>query len=90
MQPSVVPTNSLSSLDSKFKGDVHLITCHEGTEGEQSYGSTLSLISKLERSGWLTPRPGHFTPREKSQYSLYRGLGGPRAGLDGCRKSPPQ
>jgi hypothetical protein len=33
-----------------------------GTEGEQRYDSTLSLTSALDVGGWLTPRPGRFTP----------------------------
>ena len=28
--------------------------------------------------GWLTPRPGRFTPGKESRYPLYRGLGGPQ------------
>jgi hypothetical protein len=29
------------------------------------YSSTLSLTSALDGSGWLTPRPGRFTPKER-------------------------
>jgi len=34
----------------------------KGTEGEYRYGSALSVTSALDGSGWLTQRPGHFTP----------------------------
>jgi hypothetical protein len=34
-----------------------------------------------------TPRP--IYPPENTRYPLYRRLGGPRAGLNGCGKSPP-
>jgi hypothetical protein len=43
------------------KGKVHLITGHEGTEGEQTYSSTLSLTLALDGGGWSTPRPGRFS-----------------------------
>ena len=39
--------------------------------------------------GWLTPRPGRFTPK-KSRYPLYRWLGGPQGRSGRLRKiSPP-
>jgi len=47
------------------KGKGYPITCHEGTEGEYRYGSTLSLTSALDGDGWLTPRPSRFTPGNK-------------------------
>ena len=43
------------------KGKVHLITGHEGTEGEQTYSSTLSLTLALDGGVWSTPRPGRFS-----------------------------
>ena len=44
-----------------FKDKGHLIiTCHEGTEQEQRYISTISLNSTLDGGEWLTPRPGRF------------------------------
>jgi len=46
----------------KGKGKGHLVTGHEGPEGEQRYSSTLSLTSALDEGGWSTPRPGRFTP----------------------------
>jgi len=36
--------------------------------------------------GWSTLRSGRFTPDKDP---LYRRLGGPRAGLDGCEKYCP-
>ena len=41
-------------------------------------GSTISLTSALNESGWLTPRPGRFTPGKETRYPLYRRLGGPQ------------
>ena len=46
----------------KKGGKVNPRTGHEGPEGEQMYSSTLPLTSALEVGGWLTPRPGRFTP----------------------------
>jgi hypothetical protein len=43
------------------------------------WGEVLGLwifSSNLDGSGWSTPRPGRFTPRKKTQYPLYRRLGG--------------
>jgi hypothetical protein len=67
------------------KGKVLTRTGHEGPEGEQRYGSTLSLTPALDGGGWSTPRPGRFTPGTH----CIRGCVGPRAGLDGCEKSRP-
>jgi len=39
--------------------------------------------------GWSTPRPGRFTPRRRPGTYCIEGWVGPRAGLDGCRKSQP-
>ena len=47
-----------SPQSSKFRSR----TGHEGPDGEYRYSSTLSLTSELDGSGWLTPRPGRFTP----------------------------
>jgi hypothetical protein len=41
----------------KAKGKVHLRTCHEHTEGELRYSSTLSLTFTLDVVGWLAPCP---------------------------------
>jgi hypothetical protein len=40
---------------------------HEGSQGEYKYYSTLSLTSALDVGGWLTPRPGHFTPGKETR-----------------------
>ena len=59
----IVPNVQLRhQLRYKGKGKVHPRTGHEGPEGEQIYSSTLSLTSALQGCGWLTPRPGRFTP----------------------------
>jgi hypothetical protein len=42
------------------------------------YNSILSLTSALDLGGWLTPRPGLFTPGKLVRYPLYRRLGGPQ------------
>jgi hypothetical protein len=44
------------------KGKVHPTICHEGTDGEYRYRSTLSLTSALDGGGRLTPRPSHHIP----------------------------
>jgi hypothetical protein len=72
-----------------FKGNVCPITCHEGTEGEKRYSSTLSVISALEAGVWSTPLFGRITPEKAARYPLYRRLGRTRAGLNGCGKSRP-
>ena len=41
----------------------------------------------VRKSGRSTSQPGHFTPRKKTGYPLYKRLGGPRAGVEGCGKS---
>ena len=48
------------------KGKVRPNTGHEGTERKYRYSSTLSLTSALGWGGWLTPRPGRFTPGKDS------------------------
>ena len=63
---------------------------HEGPEEEQRYMSTLSLTSALDGGGWLTRRPGCFSPRKDTWYPLYRRLGGPQGWYGRVRKiSPP-
>jgi hypothetical protein len=44
------------------KGEVHPISCHEGTEEQERYSCTLSLTSALDGGGWLMPCHVHFTP----------------------------
>ena len=51
--------------------------------------STLSLTSTLDGSGWLTPRPGRFTPGKQSRYPFYRRLGGPKGRPGRVRKNSP-
>jgi hypothetical protein len=52
--------------------------------------SNLSLTSALDVGGWLTPRPGRFTPRKETRYPFYSRLGGPRGRSGRVRKlSPP-
>ena len=46
-----------------LKCKIHHRTSHEGPGREQRYSATISLISVLDEDGWLTPRPGSFTPR---------------------------
>jgi hypothetical protein len=46
----------------KGKGKVRHRTNHEGPEEKQNYSYTVSLTLALDGGGWLTPRPGHFTP----------------------------
>jgi hypothetical protein len=48
------------------KPKVHHRTGLEGPEEEESYSSTLSLTSALDRGGCSTPRPGRFTTRENA------------------------
>ena len=50
----------------KGKGKFRPRKVQEGTEGEYTYSSTLSLTSILDGSGSLTPRPGRFTSGNKS------------------------
>ena len=67
----------------KGKGKVHPKTGHEGPEGEQKYGSTLSLTLALDGMGGQRHAPV-VSPPGKTWYPLYR-----RPGLDVCRKSRP-
>jgi hypothetical protein len=67
----------LGAQTMKSNGKVRPRTGLEGPDGEKSYNSTPSLTLTLNRGGWLTPRPGHFTPGKETWYSLYRRLGGP-------------
>ena len=65
----VWPFYSLSVLfqgKDKTKGKFYAITCHEDTDRTYKHSCTLSLTSALGGGGWLTPRPGRFTPRNDS------------------------
>jgi hypothetical protein len=46
-------------------------------KAERRYNSTLSLFLALNGGGWLTPRPGRFTPATENRDPLYRRVGGP-------------
>jgi hypothetical protein len=41
------------------------------------FSSTLSLTSVLDGGGWLTLRPGRFTPGKETRHPFYRRLGRP-------------
>ena len=71
-----------------FKDQVHPITCHEGTEGDYRYKSTLSLTLALEEGGWLTPRPGSL-PLGMTKYIFHRRLGGPHDRSERVRNISP-
>ena len=47
------------------------------------------MTSALDRGGWSASRPGRLYPREGPATHCIGGWVGPRAGLDGCRKSRP-
>jgi len=67
---------------------VHPRTSHEVPEGEYLYGSTRSLTAGLE--AWLVKaRPRPLYPRVRPSTHCVGGWLGPRAFLDGCRKSRP-
>jgi len=44
-----------------LNGKFHPITCHNGTREQYRCSDTLSLTSALDRGGWLTSSPGHYT-----------------------------
>jgi hypothetical protein len=57
------------------KGRIHPRTGHEGLEGEQSYSFTLTLISALDGSEWLSHVHSALPPGT-TRWPLYRRLGG--------------
>jgi hypothetical protein len=59
--------------------------------GSRGNSSTLSLTLALVGGGWLTPRPTRAALLAGSRPGTHfiGGWVGPRAGLDGCRKSHP-
>ena len=65
------------------------ITCHEGTEGEYRYSSTLSLPSKLDGVSGQSHSPAALPPRKRTGTHCIGGWVGPRAGLGGYVKSRP-
>jgi hypothetical protein len=64
----------IKSHHRKSKGKVHRRTGNEGPGGKCRYISTLSLTSALDRGGWTTPCPSHFTPG-RGQVSIVQGAG---------------
>jgi len=68
--------------EGKGIGKVHLRIGHEGPEGKQRYGSTLSLTSALDGVSGQVHVPAALPPR-KTRYPLYRKLGGPQSRVDG-------
>jgi hypothetical protein len=91
-QKSVLETarQVLTWLLVKVKGKFRPTRGHKCPEGKYRYSAILSLTSALDVGGWLTSRPGRFTPRKETGYPLNRRLGGPQ---DRCRQmrniSPP-
>ena len=72
------------------KGKAHPRTSHEGPKWEIKYSSILSLTSALDGGGWLTSRPGRFTPRKQIRYPVYKRIGEPHSRSGRVRKvSPP-
>jgi hypothetical protein len=59
----------------KKKGKVHPRTCHEGPQGEYRYSSTLSFTLVLDGGGWLTTRPGRFTPGKRDSVPIVQEAG---------------
>jgi hypothetical protein len=82
----------ISSLDclvnNKCKGKGHPRTGHEGPEGEQRYSSTLSSTSALDAVGGQYHVPSALPTGQRPGTHCLGGWLGPRAGLDGRRKSP--
>ena len=73
----------------KGKGTVHPITGHEGPKREWRYSSTLSLTSALDGVGGQRHAPAVLRPG-KTQYPLYKRLGGSQGRSGWVRKiSPP-
>jgi hypothetical protein len=70
---------------SNGKGTVHAITGHECPEGEYRYSSTLSLTSTLDGVDGQRHVAAALPPG-KTQYSLYRRLGGPQGRSGQVRK----
>jgi hypothetical protein len=76
---------TFSTLNSKGKGKVHPRTGHEGAEGEERYSYNLSLITALDGVGGQYHVPAALPPG-KTQYKLYRRLGGPQSRSGQVRK----
>ena len=85
--PSGAEVNNGSSCTSKKVkfGLEHTVKAQRG-----SRGTTVLLDLGARWGGWLTPRPGRFTPGKETRYPLYRRLGGPQGRCGRVRKiSPP-
>ena len=68
---------------------------HVENRNKHTWKRTVRQAGYLQRSfynldagwgWWSTPGPGRFTPRGKTQYPLYRGLGEPQARFGQVRK----
>ena len=70
----------------KSKG--HRRTCHESKQGEQRYGSTLSVTSALDGVGGQRHAPAAL-PLGKTWYPLYRRLGKSQGRCGRVRKIRP-
>jgi len=73
----------------KGKCEVHPRTGHKGPEGEHIYSSALPSTLALDRGGWPTPCPGHFTPGKDLVPIVNKAGWAPGTGLDECRISRP-
>ena len=71
----------------KCKGKGHPRTGQEGSEEEQMYSSTLPSTSAIDGVGGKHHAPADLSPG-KTQYPLYRRLGGPQGRSGRVRKIP--
>jgi len=74
----------------KCKRKAEPTTGHEGPDGEYRYSFTIHLTSALDGGGWLTPRPGRFTPEKETLYPFYKMLSAPQGQSGRVRKILPQ
>ena len=70
-------------------GRFHPFIGHEGPQGEQRYSCTLFLTTALEGGEGSVSGPGRNLPPGKTQYTLYRRLGGPQDRSEQVRKISP-
>ena len=80
---------SLFNRTVKGKGKVHPTTDHKVPEGEQMYSSTLPSTLVLDKGGQVNAMPQPLYSWGRPDTHCIGGWVGPRAGLDGCRKSRP-
>jgi hypothetical protein len=71
------------------KGQVHPISRHESTEGEQRYTSTPSLTSAIDDRRQLDNTSPAALPPGMTRYRSYRKLGWPRSRSERVRKISP-